>query len=212
MALHRTQPLKISERREQVADLYVKGWRQMAIAEKLDISQATVCLDLKAIQKFWRESAVRNFDAARDLELQKLDRIEYEAWGAWTESKKPAQSATMTEGTRQQQTRKTLKNQHGNPRYLELIARCIAQRCMILGLNMLPANSDENAHVSLAFDARRDRVIGVFATLRERGRAEGPGAGPPVIDAGDVRLDGERGALEDGPAPGAPGPDDPRVD
>jgi hypothetical protein len=184
----------------------------MAIGEKFSITQSTVCADIKAIHKSWRESAIRDFDEARDRELQKLDRIESEAWTAWETSKKPSQSAVMTEGTVQQQTRKSVKNQNGNPRFLELIARCVAQRCSILGLNIVPVNPDDNAHVGLAFDDRRDRVIGVFAALRERGRVAGPGSEPPLIVSGDVCDGDERGQVADGPAPGAPGPDDPRVD
>src|SRR5690242_11244148 len=88
--------LAILQRRKQVAELYLQGWSQPAIAHQLDVSQPTICADLKAIRQDWRDSAIRDFDALRDLELQKLDLIEREAWEAWKRSQKPAQSAVVT--------------------------------------------------------------------------------------------------------------------
>jgi predicted transcriptional regulator len=91
-----TETTQIAQRRQQVAELYTKGWFQTAIARELSISQPTVCQDLQAIRKQWRESAIRDFDAARELELQKLDRVEREAWAAWERSQQPAQSVVVS--------------------------------------------------------------------------------------------------------------------
>ena len=96
-----------------MAELYVKGWFQTAIARELAISQPTVCQDLQAIRKQWRESAIRDFDAARELELQKLNRVEREAWAAWERSQQPAQSAVMSGDGVGQHTRKAMHSQHG---------------------------------------------------------------------------------------------------
>jgi DNA-binding NarL/FixJ family response regulator len=73
----------IAKRRQRVADLYIQGWTQVAIAGELRVAQSTVSSDLKRIQQAWRESSIRDFDLARELELQKLIRIEREAWSAW---------------------------------------------------------------------------------------------------------------------------------
>ena len=80
------------------------------------MAQPTICDDLKRIRAEWRESAVRDFDEARQLELMKLERIEREAWSAWDQSKKPAQSAVVTSEGAAQKTRKSMKNQHGDHR------------------------------------------------------------------------------------------------
>jgi DNA-directed RNA polymerase specialized sigma24 family protein len=66
--------LELLRRRQAIADLYVQGFSQMAIAERLGISQATVSADLKQIRREWRESAIRDFDHAQDRELAKIDR------------------------------------------------------------------------------------------------------------------------------------------
>jgi DNA-binding NarL/FixJ family response regulator len=42
---------QLAERRQRVAELYVKAWSQPAIARQLGISQTTVCRDLRAIRQ-----------------------------------------------------------------------------------------------------------------------------------------------------------------
>jgi len=96
MVVTRSKQLAILKRRRTVADLYLQGWTQIAIAEELGVAQPTISDDLKRIRAQWRESGVRDFDEARQLELMKLDRIEREAWSAWERSQKPAQSAVVT--------------------------------------------------------------------------------------------------------------------
>jgi len=96
MVVKNSKQLTILKRRRTVADLCPQGWNQTAIAEELGVAQPTICDDLRRVRAEWRESGVRDFDEARQLELMKLDRIEREAWSAWDQSKKPAQSAVVT--------------------------------------------------------------------------------------------------------------------
>jgi hypothetical protein len=131
----KNQKAALTRRREQVADLYVQGWRQVAIARHLGVSQPTISQDLRAIQRQWRESAIRDFDVLRERELQKLDRLEREAWDAWERSKKPAQSAVINISGDSQRTQKRVEEQIGDPRYLEQVQKCIAARRALLGLD-----------------------------------------------------------------------------
>jgi DNA-binding CsgD family transcriptional regulator len=131
------QRFRATKRRHEVAELYLQGWSQLAIAEKLGVTQSTVSHDLEKVQAEWRASGIRNFDLIREVELRKLDRIEREGWAAWERSQKPTQSAVVTDqgGGSGQRTRKSLKNQIGDPRFLELVNKCIAQRRTLLGLD-----------------------------------------------------------------------------
>ena len=83
------ETIKIARRRQKVVELYLQSWFQTDIARELGISQTTVCHDLKAIQKQWRESSICNFDALRERELCKIDLLEREAWEAWKRSQEP---------------------------------------------------------------------------------------------------------------------------
>ena len=174
MGRPRKETTQITQRRQHVAELYVKGWFQTAIARELVISQPTVCQDLQAIRKQWRESAIRDFDAARELELQKLDRVEREAWAAWERSQQPAHSAVVSGEAGGQHTRKLLRSQHGDLRALETVLKCNAARRAMLGLDaptqIAPVMPDGQepfrlavAHLSLselrALKQLRDRVL-----------------------------------------------------
>src|SRR5689334_1282038 len=110
--------LQLAQRRRQVVELYLKGWEQGAIARELRISQASVSRDLEAVARDWRESALRHFDEVRNRKVQKLDLVEREAWAAWQRSQSPLGGAAVTENQKGQSTRKTLRHQHGDARFL----------------------------------------------------------------------------------------------
>jgi hypothetical protein len=175
MPTARSKPVELSHRRQLVADRYVQGWTQTAIAQEMGVSQATICADLHAVQRHWRESAIRDFDAARELELQKLDRIEREAWDAWERSKQPAQSARVrSNGSGSERTEKTVRQRIGDPRFLDQIHKCIASRRALLGLDaptrIAPVMPDGQTPFRLAV-AQLD--IGELRTLKKlRDRAE----------------------------------------
>lgn len=69
-----------------VAELRLKGYTQLQIADHLEVTQATVCRDLKTLEKQWRESALRDFDVDRVMTLKKLELAEKEYWAAWERS------------------------------------------------------------------------------------------------------------------------------
>ena len=69
MARNAKEKLLIDQRRLRVSELSLKGWSQVAIAQEMGISQATVSTDLAAIQKEWRESRIQNREEAIDREL-----------------------------------------------------------------------------------------------------------------------------------------------
>jgi hypothetical protein len=194
--------LAMLERRHKVADLYIQGWTQMRIAAEFGCSQATVSQDLIFIRQDWRASAIRNFDEARDLELQKIDRIEREAWAAWERSQKPSQSATTSDEPNDRRTRRHVKNQYGDPRFLEIVNRCIAARCALLGLAKSPVETDGDG---FTFNERRDRIVAVVAALRDRSGTQAIGEGPGNPEPGLLCADRESRTVDAGPAPGVSG-------
>lgn len=189
----------IARRRAQVAELYVQGWTQAAIAEHLSVAQPTVCTDLQRIQKEWRDSRVRDFDAARDLEIQKLDRLEREAWAAWERSQKPSQSAEFKDGIANTPTKKKVKNQNGDPRFLAVVLQAIAGRRALLGLDALPALPKDDTNGDPA--ERADRIVSLVTQIRDRERAATSRTIIVSEQPGDVCPDGEPGQVEDGSPP-----------
>lgn len=210
MAVTRARKTEIAQRRKHVAELYVQGWTQMAIAEKLEIAQTTVCTDLQRLQKEWRESRLRDFDAARELEIQKLDRLEREAWAAWERSQKPSQSAEFKDDAANTPTKKRVKNQNGDPRFLVVVHQCIASRRALLGLDALPSLPKDDPDGNPA--ERADRIVSLVTEIRERERIAAARTTTLTIESGGIRTDGVGGQVEDVAPLGLPGPGDHGVD
>lgn len=135
------------------------------IATELSISHTTVIHYLKGIEEEWQAEYKQLHDRKRAAELQRLDRVEREAWDAWFNSLGPTlkterseeELATMdreyqvgnaparpedvdTASTllrprpRAVSTKVTTMEQLGDPRYLEIIRKCVETRAKILGL------------------------------------------------------------------------------
>jgi hypothetical protein len=198
MSVKPAKKLAIVQRRQRVAELYLQGWQQEAIAAELAIRQPMVSEDLAKIRQAWRESAIRDFDAARDLELARLDRIEREAWAAWERSKQPSQSATVNGEAGSQTAKRTVKHQNGDPRFLDIALRCNEARRQILGIDS-PLKLAETTPDGQPL-TREERLIHIQAILREQlgvaallpGETEASDEGRPGAEAAGV--DDGRGA------------------
>ena len=195
--------LAIGRRRQQVAALYLKGWSQTAIAERLGVQQPTVSHDIRHIREDWRVSAVRDFDLLREEELKKITLVEMEAWAGFERSQKPAQEARVKEGDQSRAT-KTMKSRTGDARFLDVVMKCIAGRRELLGLDLAkPTVEIHNNGVQLAdlLELRRKMLHEPDFVDYCRDRAID-------IDARAVCPLDQPGAVEVGPAPGLVGPGD----
>jgi hypothetical protein len=201
--------MEVADRRKTIADLLLQGWTQKAIAEHLRASASTVTRDVDEIERQWRESTIRDFDAIREHEIRKLALVESEAWAGWRRSQAPLQAASMTEGAPSGSRRSSsLKHQYGNPRFLEQVIRCVAQRTLLMGLQPAIVPQEEPIHERVSLEVRRERVLGLLSELGERERAGQPGTRP---DDGQPRGDGDGDQpreMADGAAPDVarPGP------
>jgi hypothetical protein len=193
-------------RRRQVADLYLKGWTQMDIARHLSVSQMTVSRDLEKVESEWRAASIVEFGKARDRELQKLELIEREAWRAWQRSQDPVSAAVITDGKSGPQSRKSLKHQYGDPRFLDQVNKCIAQRCVLMGLQ--PAAPPEGqTDDSVSIQIRRERVYQLFSEFGDGQRPGEPRERPGDDQPGGLCAGDERGEVAGGAAPQVAGQD-----
>lgn len=196
--------LAILQRRQRVSDLYLQGRPLHAISDDLQVPMTTLWRDLKAIQKDWRSSAIRNFDQQVEQELQKLDLVEREAWESWERSKKPAQEASARDHEPGRGT-KRIKSRHGDMRCLEIILKCGEGRRELLGLNphkpQVTIQAD-NVRVDMQSELRKDLLYEPAYLDYLRSRALD-------ADARAVCQDGQPGPLDAATAPGLPGPSDP---
>jgi hypothetical protein len=126
------------QRRQQIAALYLQGHYQSAIAQQVGVTQQQVSYDLKALQKTWLASALRDFDQARAQELAKIDAAERAYWAGWERSCQQ-RDVTLTKKVsgKEPRTEASLRRETpvGDPRFLDGVLKCITQRCDILGLS-----------------------------------------------------------------------------
>lgn len=147
------------QRMEIIAPLFKHGYTyremQREVMARLNLksySLRQVKYDIDALLKEWQEYRVTAVDANIQLELQRIDNIVREAWGAWEKSKEDYKRI------RQQQDRvpvggdaggdgeegdlslvhasQTTENvvECGDPRYLDVINRQLQERRKLLGL------------------------------------------------------------------------------
>jgi hypothetical protein len=130
--------LAVLERRRNVAARYVRGETQWEIARAFEVDQGTISRDLAEIRKAWQAEAVRDVSEVKAKELAKVDAAEEQAWRAWTRSQEDAQTKRerLRPGSDDEagETVRTSKGQAGDPRFLELILKCVQKRCEILGI------------------------------------------------------------------------------
>jgi hypothetical protein len=163
-------------RRKSVAAMYLRGHAQLEIAQRLGVNAATVCRDLAALRKEWREAAGAAFSARVELELARIDRLEQIAWEAWDRSCEDAEKSYMDtirgkvdrKGKQLpdvQKVSQTKEGRYGDPRFLERVSWCIEQRCKIIGVGV-PGHRGRGA-ASEEQEARRKDVREFFIKLRE---------------------------------------------
>ena len=141
-----------------VAELYKRGYSYPSIRRevmaRLDLptySLQTVSRDVHRLLNEWRKNRITDMDQALQLELERIDDIIREAWGAWDKSKTDyekrkvkqfkSQSQEMSMSTEnpnggiikaEQQKEEVIC--YGDPRYLDVVNRNLAERRKRLGL------------------------------------------------------------------------------
>lgn len=145
----------------QVADLYLAGATQAAIADQVEVSRQQVGGYLKTLQARWQVSATEAISVRKARELAKIDRLEREHWDAWERSRQNAQTKVVR--TRsitlkvkdaagqplpadETETTLTTIGQVGDPRFLQGVESCIELRLKITGgFAQLPVETDWRA-------------------------------------------------------------------
>lgn len=147
----RRKKTEISLRRAKVAEMYLAGKVQMDIAAELDVSQATVCADIAAIEAEWAKSAQADIGKVLARELARLDQLERFYREAWESSKKPLEvtsSEKMDSETGGGRKKSSIKREHrdGNPAFLAGISDCITKRAKMLGIAEPSESTQKTQH------------------------------------------------------------------
>ena len=132
---------QIADRRRNVANLYLRGAWQPEIAKEVGVSQSTISRDLAVVRRQWLKEASKDYDAKVAQELAKIDAVELEAWTEWKKSKERERTKRMIKESRKGEVIQaieetvTVETLLPEGRYLEIIQKCIARRCKLMGLD-----------------------------------------------------------------------------
>ena len=145
-ALTLREDLTRAQQLTNIAMMYLRGETQASIAAQVGVSTRMVGKYLEQIEKEWRQSALRDFDDLRGIQLAKIDELEREYWQAWERSQKPKtrtrQEVTPRKDKETGATKmvadkviKEVSESVGDPRWLDGVQKCIERRCKMLGLD-----------------------------------------------------------------------------
>ena len=170
---------EIARDRQRIADLYLRGWMQVDIAEEVGLSQSTVTRDLKALQAEWIKSSLIDYDKAKAREIAKIDNLERIYHAAWRRSCEDAETVRKKKaevgGVERKELVSTAKGQSGDPRFLNGIQWCIERRCKIMGIDaptkVAPTDPTGRKEYTGLTDEERNRRICALLGIVPEGEA-----------------------------------------
>jgi transcriptional regulator with XRE-family HTH domain len=167
----------------------LQGKTQYEIAERLGVSQPTICRDLRAIRKLWIKESIKDFGEMRARELAEIDHLERTYWEAWERSlghvsagqKLGIIRSTMhylgegeDEGEGPATKKVTVREDEvvGDLGALQGVQWCIDRRIKLLGLDSpeLLTLVDENFDQEKWAAERENRIAGAIQRLQEGGK------------------------------------------
>ena len=198
MAANKRTAIQIERDRREIARLYLRGWKQAEIAERLSgsedreyaLSQQMISYDIKRLIEQWRASALLDLDQAKAEELAKVNQLEVEYWEAWENSKatlKRQRGQKKVDGQLTEQTI-SVNERDGDPRFLTGVQWCIERRCKILGLDA-PSKHDLTSGGEKFADATDEgRLVGLMALYDRIAKAAipEPGGAESDLDPADT--------------------------
>jgi hypothetical protein len=126
--------------------MYLEGRTQTEISELIGVSRQQIGYDIQTLITRWKESQLENIDKKKIIEIEKLNKVENEAWLAWEKSIGKIEKSVLKSGTNNKgdflEESVTVYESPGNPKFLSVILNCSSQRCRILGLDVQEKQGD----------------------------------------------------------------------
>lgn len=168
------------ERRQAVAELWNReNLSTYQTAQRLEISQSTVVRDRRWLLDLWQSIVNADISDMVGREIEKNARIEAEAWKGWEKSWRDKQKKKRVRGACNakdcdDEFETFTDEEEGrlpDPRYLEIILKCQAERCKLLGLYQSVSLTD------MSFEFGAMVKDGYEKALEQRAKAKAAGNG-----------------------------------
>lgn len=145
MAAPRYSAAERDELRSRASRLLARRMGTREIAEQLDISRELAGYYIRTVRKLWKQQAARDFDLDVARQLEELDEVRREAWGAW--AKEPSAG------------------------YLAVVLQCARREAELLGLDAPKKIDLEQDIRQWAVANGHDPDLAVQVAMREAKRA-----------------------------------------
>ena len=158
---HRT-PDQIELDKNYIVEQWARGHTLTAIAEQLSklrpysISKQQVSADLKAIREEWQTSRIDDYQVMVKSEITRLTAVMEEAWEGWRRSQKDQERLQIKYSIKKRKAKpgkanpgggipprlskkeetKVIKGSYGDPRFLDIILKCVDQIASLQGLKV----------------------------------------------------------------------------
>lgn len=138
---HHITPLKGRQRKAFIYELHLEGHSVRRIAEypEVQVSFQQVAKDIQEMDSLLEEEARQQSRLHLLKDLKKLERLEAQAWEGWRRSvgeKTKTTDKTVSDGTGHTTTITWVDA--GDPRFIQQIRECIAERHRLLGTYRTP--------------------------------------------------------------------------
>lgn len=143
---------------EIIERLYLEGHSTRQIAAKISengeytLSQAMIVKEIDRVRRRWREELGGELVLLKSAEMARLQRVESESWAEWHRSK--LETTKTVEEKRQGEdggitgsVRREKAGQIGDPKFLDVITKCIMARIKLLGLESVEGGSNKEITV-----------------------------------------------------------------
>jgi hypothetical protein len=148
---------------EELAKMYLRGYTPVELSIHFKVSTGQIYSDLKMLRERWKENATELISEHKNKELERIDRIEKEAWDQWERSKleraerisrkrsqvdkghvfnDKGKKVPTESSSKEEETQEKRMESIGDPRLLQVINDCRKDRMRILGLGK--ENDDMN--------------------------------------------------------------------
>lgn len=135
MGRNQQERIRIEQRQTRVSKRYLQGSPQAEIARELEVSQATISSDLKAIRKEWKAQRGADLEELLLEEFQRLKQVFRDASQGWEQSQQPVETTKISQSPLGKTVEKSIRQQHGDPRFLQTMQRLIEQMVRLFGLD-----------------------------------------------------------------------------
>lgn len=158
-------------RMQEAVQLRAKGWTYDRIGQKFGVSKVSAYRWVKEALEEVRAQTAEDAEHLRQLELERLNKIERVSWAAWKRGiGKKTVVSDKTGGKDGVEHKEVTEEINGDPRYLQVLLGVQDRRAKLLGIDAQKDEKDEST--GQAPEALAAAIVGLLDAVKKRVEAK----------------------------------------